>query len=331
VSATVPQQGLLETVSTHETVSAHECSAESAQMPEKWWSDEQQLPGGLILGGPEGTLSEGQQEKFAVNGIGDVQDEARFRAALENVREVRRRVTTDKLKVMTICTMHEDQWLPKPEAIVHIKGFGSGLRANIDEAVLDDILGSKPEMIVWDGDPFEETGFTKIVPRFLERNSQSKALAFVLDYEVDDFRESWEKIIERFPGRIRVVAVDLKPPIWRDAAHSGITEELQDVHGLPDWAQEYFLVGRLACKATGSNLVFSLGGGGISAHEAKASATSGAVWTIYALSRGRKEVNPTLADWAAENPSSGVRLRRNLDPDEAMAFGNESNRTNIIL
>jgi hypothetical protein len=299
-------------------------------MPEKWWFDGQQLPGGLILGGPEETFSEGQQEKFAVNSVGDVQDEAKFTTALGKVREVRRRVTTDKLNVMTIGTMHEDQWLAKPEAVVHIKGFGSGLSANIDEAVLDDISGSNCEMMVWDGDPFEETGFTKIVPKFLERISQSKALAFVLDYEMDDFRESWEKVIERFPGRIRVVAVDMKPPVWRDAADCGITAELQDVKGLPEWAQEYFLMGRLACKATGSKLVFSLGGGGISAHEAKASATSGTLWTIYALSRGREEANPTLADWAAENPSSGVTLRRNVDPHEAMAFANERNRTNSI-
>jgi len=309
------------------TQKGHVIMTASAQIPEKWWSDEQQLPGGLILGGSEGTFSEGQQQKFAVNAVGDVQDEAAFRTAVENVCEVRKRVTTDKLNVMTICNMHEDQWLPTPEATVHIKGFGSGLSENVDEAVLDDILRSKCEMVVWDGDPFEETGFTKMVPKFLEKNAQSKALAFVLDYEVDDFRASWEKVIERYPGRIRVVKVDLKPPIWRDAADHGITKELQDVQGLPDWAQEYFLMGRLACKATGSKQIFSLGGGGISAHEAQASTTSGTAWTIYALSRGRTEAYPTLADWAAENPSLGVTLRRNLDPDEAKAFCNEGNRT----
>jgi len=302
----------------------------SAHMQEKWWLDEQQLPGSLILGGPEGTFSEGQQEKFAVNTVGDVQDVDKFRIAVKSVCEVRKRVTADKLKVMTICNLHEDQWFPTPEKIVHVKGFGSGLNGIMDEAVLDDILHSTCEMIVWDGDPFEDTGFTKMVPKFLERNPQSKALAFVLDYEVDDFRESWEKVIERYPGRIRVVAVDLKPPIWRDAADYGITEELQDVQGLPDWAQEYFLMGRLACKATGSKQIFSLGGGGIAAHEAKVSTNSGAVWTIYALSRGRKEAYPTLADWAAENPSLGVVLRRDLDPDEAMAFCNERNRKKII-
>jgi len=82
-------------------------------------------------------------------------------------------------------------------------------------------------MIVWDGDPLERTGFTNIVPKFLENDPQSKALAFVLDYEVDDFKESWEQVIEKYPNRIRVVAVDLKPPTWCDAVDSGIMEELK--------------------------------------------------------------------------------------------------------
>jgi len=239
---------------------------------------------------------------------------------------VRKRVTINKLKVMTIYNMREDQWIPESKFIVHIKGFGNGLNGEIDGTILEDILSSSCRMLVWDGDLLEETGFTKMVPQFLNMNSEAKALAFVLDYEVDDFRESWEQIIEQYPDRIRVVAVDMKPPIWRDAADHGITEELKDAQGLPEWAQEYFLVGRLACKATDSKQVFSLGGGGISAHEAKASADSGVEWTVYALSRGREEAYPTLADWAAENPGPTVRLRLNLDPDEDMAFCNVDNR-----
>jgi len=118
----------------------------------------------------------------------------------------------------------------------------------------------------------------------------------------------------------------MKPPAWCDAAEHGIAGELKDAEGLPEWAQEYFLVGRLANKVTGSKQVFSLGGGGISAHEAKASADSGVDWIVYALSRGREEAHPTLADWAAENPSSSVKLRRDLDPNEDMAFSKAENR-----
>ena len=132
-----------------------------------------------------------------------------------------------------------------------------------------------------------------------------------------------EHIIEQFPDRIRLVVVGMKPPTWGDAAKHGITEELKGVPDLPDWAQEYFLLGRLACKLTGSLTVSSLGGGGISASEAKAAANDGMKWTIYAMSRGRTEAYPTLADWAAENPNPGVKLRRNMDPYQSMAFAKE--------
>jgi len=299
-------------------------------MPEKWWLNALTLPGGLILGGPGETFTEGQQEKFGVDAAGNVQDEAKFAGAVKRICAVRASVTTVKLKINSIYNLREDQWLPEPHAIIHIKGFGSGLNPNIDKAVLKDISRSKGEMIVWDGDGLEETGFTNMVPKFLENNLQSKALAFVLDYEVDDFKESWEKVIEQFPGRIRVVAVDLKSPTWRDAADQGITEELKSLENFPEWAQEYFLMGRLACKITGSQKVFSLGGGGISAHEAKASGSTGVKWTVYALSRGRDEAYPTLADWAAENQGPDVKLRRNLDPDEAKAFSKEENKPNFL-
>jgi len=295
-------------------------------MPKTWWVDESLLPGGLILGGPDETFTEDQQKKFGVDAAGNVQDEAKFTTALEKVRTVRASITSDKLKIKNIHNLREDQWFPEPHAIFHIKGFGSGLNPNIEKAVLKDISNSKGELIVWDGDDLEETGFTKIVPKFLESNPRSKALAFKLDYEVDDFKESWGKVIEQFPDRIRVVAVDLKSPTWRDAVDQGITEELKSLDNFPEWAQEYFLMGRLACKITGSQKVFSLGGGGISAHEAKASGKAGVKWTVYAFSRGRDEAYPTLADWAAENQRPDVKLRRNLDPDEARAFSKEENK-----
>jgi len=77
--------------------------------------------------------------------------------------------------------------------------------------------------------------------------------------------------------------------------------------------------------------MFSLGGGGIWKHEAMASANSGVAWTIYALSGGRNEAHPTLADWAVENPSSAVKLRQTLDPDEALAFCKDENKPKVGL
>ena len=161
-------------------------------MPNKWWLDETVLPGGLRLGGTDGTFSEDQQTKYGVDAAGNVKNQATFQTAVEKVRGVRERVNTNKLKIYTVNDLHQAQWLPEPHAIIHLKGFGSGLTATCDQAVLEDISCSKCTMMVWDGDPFDETGFTKLVPKFLEANPQSKALAFKLDYEVDNFKESRE-------------------------------------------------------------------------------------------------------------------------------------------
>jgi len=157
-----------------------------ATRPKKWWLDSEQLPGGLILGGPEEIFSEDQQDKFDVNANGDVQDEAKFKTAVANVCAVRTRVTSDKLKILTVRNMHEDQWLPGPQSIMHIKGFGSGLNGKADDAMFKDIARSRCQMIVWDGDAFDGTGFTNMVPKFSENDPQSKALAFKLDYEGAD-------------------------------------------------------------------------------------------------------------------------------------------------
>jgi len=302
-----------------------------ATRPKKGWLDQEQLPGCLILGGPNETFSEDQQDTFGVNADGDVKDEAKFKTVVANVCAERTCVTSDKLKIMTVHNMHEDQWLPEPQSIMHIKGFGSGLNGKAGKAVFKDISRSRCKMIMWDGDALDGTGFTNMVPKFLENDPQSKALVIKLDYKIDDFKESWEQVIEKYPNRIRVVVVDLKPPNWRDAADSGILEELKALQDLPEWAQEYFLLRRVACNATCSKKVCSLGVGGISKHEAMASANSGVVWTIYVLSRGRNEAHPTLADWAVENPSSAVKLRRHLDPGEALAFCKDENKPKLGL
>lgn len=156
-----------------------------------------------------------------------------------------------------------------------------------------------------------------MVPRFLQKKLMSTALAFVLDYGVDDFMKSWADTMEQFLLHIRALKADRKPPLWREATDYGIVEELTD------WA--YFRVGSGIVPlgafglVTGSKQVLSLEGGGISVHEAKASAKRSMLWTIYALSLGHEKQFPTRADWAAENPSPGIKMKCNLDQTEAMA------------
>ena len=75
--------------------------------PNKWWIDEAVLPGGLRLGGTDGTFSEDQQEKYGVDAAGNVKNQATFQTAVEKVRGVRERVNTNKLKIFTVNDLHQ--------------------------------------------------------------------------------------------------------------------------------------------------------------------------------------------------------------------------------
>jgi len=61
---------------------------------------------------------------------------------------------------------------------------------------------------------------------------------------------------------------------------------------------------RIASKCTKAKQVIALGGGGVAANEAEAGFADGVKWTVYALSRGKKEEYPALCDFAHKNKSN---------------------------
>jgi len=252
----------------------------------------------VILGARDGTaFSEGQQDKFGVNEAGDIQDASKYEKAIASLQEVRQRMTEAKIRVLSL-----DDFIKKsmnPMSIVHLKGFGHGLEDKYEEDILKTI--ARYQVLVWDGDEYETTGFTKMVPKFLDANAQGECVAFKLDYEVDDFKESWADVIEQYPDRISIVSIDMKLPSLVDAQRLGVLEEMSNAAELPDWAREYFLLGRVACQATRSSLVISMGGGGISKSEAQAGIAVGVEWEIIDLRRAPSPGNPTDADgWRDE-------------------------------
>merc|ERR1712190_318993 len=104
--------------------------------------------------------------------------------------------------------------------------------------------------------------------------------------------------MEKYSLRIVVAPIDFP----EDAAANGVEAEMHEMCGdMPSWAQEYYALGRCAIKATGSKQVVALGGGGIAGNEAQAHFPEGGEWTIYALSRGKKEEYPALCDFAHEH------------------------------
>jgi hypothetical protein len=189
---------------------------------------------------------------------------------------------------------------------------------------VDDVLATIKEkskkVLVWDGDEYDSDGFTKMVPKFLDANPDAQAVAFRLDYEVDDLKESWADIIEKYSGRISIVSVDLKFPGLVDAKRLGVLEEMAKASELPDWAQEYFLLGRVACQSTKSKLVISMGGGGISKSEAEAGMAIGVEWKILDLRRKgdgpdgwRDEKGRALMDWVKTEmakPESSILMEK---------------------
>jgi len=252
----------------------------------------------IILGACDGTAFSGdQQKKFGVNEAGDIQDPSKHEKAIASLQEIRKRITEAKARVLSLDDFIKNRI--DPGSVVHLKGFGQGLEDKYEEDILKTI--SKYQVLVWDGDEYDTTGFTKMVPKFLDANAQGECVAFRLDYEVDDFKESWADVIEQYPSRISIVSIDLKFPSLVDAKRLGVLEEMAKAVELPDWAQEYFLLGRVACQATQSTLVISMGGGGISKSEAEAGIAIGVEWEVIDLRRAPNSGNPVDADgWRDE-------------------------------
>ena len=198
---------------------------------------------------------------------------------------------------------------------VHLKGFGDGM-ASV-HAVVDDALALilPYDAVVWDGDPLKACGFTALVEAYLAAHPTGVAVAFKPRDAVKTLLRSWQGVIGRWPGRVKVVPVDVRAAT--DAL--GLRDEVaRSCAVLPGWARTYYALGRAAMRVSGSARVVALGGGGIAAREAEAGIGEGVAWTVFALGRGKKESHASLCDMAAAHPQ--VTLIRGKDPDEALAF-----------
>eukprot|EP00435_Cladocopium_sp_Y103_P032363 s2557_g8.t1 len=200
--------------------------------------------------------------------------------------------------------------------VVHLKGFANELGMYYDEDVLK-TLQEECSLLVWDGDDFSLSSFTRLVPKFLDFGPDRRAAAFrqIGESSMARFKQSWSKVAETFPGRLAVVPVEVP----KDPLRLLGPTEIRDCRDLPPARQRFVLLGRLAIKVTGATRVLAMGGGGVSLKEAELS--EDIRWTVFALSRGHKEMFPTLVDWAVKN---GVEVIRGKDPNEDLGFGEVS-------
>jgi len=203
---------------------------------------------------------------------------------------------------------------------IHIKGFKSKTANVYDECVMEKL--KRFEVLAWDGDDYDMTGYTRLVPMYLNSTPSGVAIAFKRRLEIPSFNQRWYSWMAKHPGRICVVPID--DP--EDFESWGILEEVKVyAHSVPAPAQQCFMLGRIAMKLTGAVEVVALGGPGISANEAMAGFPDKVHWTVYALSRGQRERNPSLCDFARRSlkkRNSNVRLGLVMgkDPDEMNAF-----------
>lgn len=200
--------------------------------------------------------------------------------------------------------------------VAHLKGFCDGMRDYYTTSALKRLEAFS--LVAWGGEPPAAGGFTRLVEPFLLGSPDRKAVAFVEKDDVDRFQESWGHAVSPCLDRIIVVELHLAEAVER---FNLVTEAIR----VADWSQEacsIYFAGRVAIKATASKQVIAFGGAGILGQEAEASFADGARWTIYALSRGMKETEASLMDWAAVTERENVTLVYWKDPSYADCFAN---------
>ncbi|CAE7310237.1 MGAT4C, partial [Symbiodinium pilosum] len=178
---------------------------------------------------------------------------------------------------------------------------------------------SQCSLLVWDGDDYEETSFTRLIPQYLRSRDNGRVVAFRIGDSLESFSQSWREVASAHPGRMAVVPVDPENLMDRLRRYE---EELKD---MPPARQRYVMLGRLAIEASGAKQVVALGGGSISQKEAELSCGEDIFWTVFALSRGKPEQAPTLMDWAAANPKI-AKLVGGQDPEQKLGFFTDSGK-----
>lgn len=225
---------------------------------------------------------------------------------------------------MALTTLSVSDFLSQRENfgnIVHIKGFGRGITANWKDRALS-AIGQSCSAIAWDGDPPKNDSFTALIEIFLRSDSKNVAIAFKDTEKLDTFSNKWEQQLKEFGSRIIVVYVDKS----KDTEMLGLAGEDSFVKTLPALAREFYVLGRVAIKCTGSKHVVAVGGGGIAGKEAAVSLNDGVHWTIFAVSRGEHETQETLLDWAKGNPDPNLDFVTGFDPNEAKGYKSAQTR-----
>lgn len=218
----------------------------------------------------------------------------------------------------------------KPQVMMvgYVTGFSSNIKSCYNKSAVTRL--SYNGLLALDGDAFDASGYTGIIPDFLmqppDRNKPPrKVVVFLLAHQVEA-RDSWKQIGADFPGRVFVCIVDLDKDV-----EPSVYQELSRVKALCKASQDAYLLSRTVIKATKAKRVLALGGDSVVAHVAEATVMENVPkylqvkWVVFALGRGRREQSRSVANWASETKSPLMDcFKRGLDKDESLAFADLS-------
>jgi hypothetical protein len=86
--------------------------------------------------------------------------------------------------------------------IIHLKGFGksipqSDVNDKAADAVMEYVVSCNPRMIVWDGDSYSTSSFTKLIPPLRGRLPKCEFVAFLREEDQKRFYSSWGNIMDK--------------------------------------------------------------------------------------------------------------------------------------
>lgn len=182
--------------------------------------------------------------------------------------------------------------------IVHIKGFGNGIdftsefNSSARAEALKVIESVDAKTIVWDGDDFNQTGFTSLVP-LCAASGVERFVAFRRDdaVSVGELQASWHEFASSAHLPVTVVLVP------HDVGPDGVSS--LDAESPQRWAQ----LGQVALKYSGSQRSLCLGGGDTVVHEALLSPTVNFdVWCVKRKNKRSNAMEPTAFESMDELP-----------------------------
>ena len=241
--------------------------------------------------------------------------------------------------------------------VVHLKGFGSRMllpgtggasalpfplkmraqaacereraaAGKLYDALVSDIVSAKPRTLVWDGDIFALDSFTALIPRLLQALDAGEGihlLAFSYDENLEHKLTTWAAMLQMDANSMAAVGV---PAVARPASRRLVlvpgpprADEVVDPSvadpSHPD--NKYVHLGRTALKATGSHLIFFLGGSYVSAQEARLALSDRDTLTGQPATSRTIRVAP-LRRWrrppAAEQSEGGTSMGAEAPPSD---------------